>query len=124
MKFIKAFAGGVAAVAFAAPAAAAAATAAPAQNYKPHDVVADAFKPDRQVCNTQGVCCTLDALGNIADCLISGSPGSPGNPGQYSDPYPTNARTHPVARPHRPSPQHTLGTLITDRRRRGEDRAY
>lgn len=94
MKFTKAFAGGVAAVAFATPAAAAAATTAPAQNYEPHDkhlIAADAFKPDRRLCNAQGVCCTLDALGNIADCLIPGSSSSPGNPGQYSDPVPTNA---------------------------------
>lgn len=53
--------------------------------------VAEASKPDRRVCNAQGVCCSLDALGNVADCLIPGSPGFPGNPGQYSDPYPTNA---------------------------------
>lgn len=94
MKFTKAFAGAVAAATVAAPAAAATAATVPVQNYEPynkHFVVADAFKPDRQVCNAQGVCCTLDALGNIADCLIPGSPGSPGNPGQYSDPYPTNA---------------------------------
>jgi hypothetical protein len=49
----------------------------------------------RQVCNAQGVCCTLTAQGQIADCLIAGSPGSPGNPGQYSDPYPSNVVTMP-----------------------------
>ncbi|BCO51219.1 hypothetical protein MINTM003_16600 [Mycobacterium paraintracellulare] len=68
--------------------AAQAASAAAAQNYDAHDrpsIVAGAFKPNRQVCNRQGVCCTLDALGNIADCLIPGSSGSPGNPGQYTD---------------------------------------
>jgi hypothetical protein len=41
------------------------------------------FKTGR-VCNAQGVCCVLTATGQIADCLIPGSPGMPGNPGQYT----------------------------------------
>jgi hypothetical protein len=87
MKFTKAFLGGIAAVAFAV-ATTATVVIAPAQDYDRRDnhfVVAGVFKPNRQVCNTHGVCCTLDALGNIADCLIPGSPGAPGNPGQYTD---------------------------------------
>jgi hypothetical protein len=52
------------------------------------------FKTGR-VCNAQGVCCVLTATGQVADCLLPGSPGMPGNPGEYQNPFPTNAQTVP-----------------------------
>lgn len=85
MKLIKAAPAG-----FALAGAIAAATAAASAIPEAHAV----FKTGR-VCNAQGVCCTTTAQGQIADCVIAGSPGSPGNPGQYSDPYPNNVVTMP-----------------------------
>lgn len=99
MKVTNALAVGIAAFAFAVPTAAKV-NAAPAQKYDAHEkhfIVASAFKTARQVCYSNGVCCTLTAQGSIADCLSApGFNETPMNPGAQTGPWPgTGGREFP-----------------------------
>lgn len=89
----KVLATGIAALAFVAPATVATAATAPAQNYDAHSIAAHAFKTAQHVCYSNGVCCTLTAQGNIADC---GFNETPMNPGAQTGPWPgTGGREFP-----------------------------